>query len=266
MNNNTSLYKKITDFLKKEGIEYFNAMPFSECEVINERKLRDFKPESCIAFLIPYYTGEYPERNISLYSVSRDYHLFAKELEERLLDFLKDEPYFFRLFADSSPINEREVALKASLGVLGENGLIINDKYKSYVFIGEILTDAVFNREEYCTPSPTKVCISCGRCKKSCAFLRHETDFCLSALNQKKVLDGNELETVLSQKIRWGCDTCQDVCPMNKNPAITPIPFFHKDIIPILTKDIINSMTDEKFSERAYSWRGKNTILRNLEK
>ena len=92
--NNMTVYEKISDFLKKEGIEYFNALPFSECEVINERKLRDFKPESCIAFLIPYYTGEYPERNISLYSVSRDYHLFAKELEERLLDFLKDPKFF----------------------------------------------------------------------------------------------------------------------------------------------------------------------------
>jgi epoxyqueuosine reductase QueG len=70
---------------------------------------------------------------------------------------------------------------------------------------------------------------------------------------------------VLSRKIRWGCDTCQDVCPMNKNPAITPISFFHKDIISVLTSEVINSMTDEEFSQRAYSWRGKNTILRNLE-
>ena len=259
-----SLYEKISTFLKSENIEFFKALPFSECEVVNERKLKGLDAKSCIVFLIPYYTGEYPDRNISLYSVSRDYHLFAKELEEPLLYHVQAEPYFFRPFADATPVNEKRLALKANLGVLGENGLIINEVYKSYVFIGEIITDAVFDEVEYHTPSEQKGCISCGKCKNICPFLRKESDVCFSALNQKKVLDEDELKVVLSRKIRWGCDDCQDVCPMNQSPKVTPISFFHKDIISVLTSEVINSMTDEEFSQRAYSWRGKNTILRNL--
>lgn len=262
--NNLTVYKKICSFLEREGIEYINALPFSECEVINKRQLSDFTPESCVVFLIPYYTGDYPERNISLYSVSRDYHLFANELQDKLLVYMKDYPFTFKLFADSSPINERSLALKAGLGVLGENGLIINEKYKSYVFIGEIFTDAVFEGCEYCIPTKPKSCISCGKCKESCCFLRGESHTCLSALTQKKKLTEDELKTVLSLKIRWGCDLCQQICPMSKNPAVTPISFFHSDNLPVVTAEILNSMTDDKFRQRAYSWRGKSTILRNL--
>ena len=130
--SNNSLYKKIGTFLKNENIEYFNTLKFCQCEVINPRRLGNLQPQSCVVFLIPYFTDFFPERNVSLYSVSCDYHLYAKELEERLVTYMENEPYSFRLFADSSPINEKSAALKAGLGVAGENGLVINEKYKRF--------------------------------------------------------------------------------------------------------------------------------------
>lgn len=264
MSVNLSVYGKIREFLTCEGIEYMEALDFSECEIINPRKLHDFSPKSAVVFLIPYYTGQHPERNVSLYSVSRDYHMFASTLSSRLSQLFDGDKHTFRLFCDSSPINERSLALKAGLGVMGENRLIINEKYGSYVFIACILTDAVFLEDEYTHQGKVKKCISCGRCKKECAFLRGERDTCLSDLNQRKKVTEDELRLIQSQKIRWGCDTCQDICPMNSKAQITPIEFFHNSIIENITPELINSLSDEEFSQRAYSWRGKDTIIRNI--
>ena len=62
----------------------------------------------------------------------------------------------------------------------------------------------------------------------------------------------------------WGCDLCQTVCPYNKAPRVTPIAFFKEALIPHLTLDILESMNDGAFSERAFAWRGRKTVERNL--
>jgi len=264
MSENT-LYKKIYAFLNRQGIEYVSALPFSLCDVINEKKLYGFEPKSAVVFLIPYLTGLYPNRNVSLYSVSRDYHLFARLLSEDLAEEMSQAGFTFKLFCDSSPVNERSLALKAGLGVMGENRLLINEKYGSYVFIACILTDAVFEEDEYTAVSQEKHCIGCQSCKRACGFLKGERDVCISELNQRKNVSEDELKLILSQKIRWGCDTCQTVCPMNKNAAETPIEFFYRDVIDVLTQEALRQMPKDCFESRAYSWRGKNVILRNLQ-
>ena len=253
-------YAEIKKFLQSEGIEYFSAIKTYNLLVVNERIMpRDAK--SCVMFLIPYYTGKHEGRNVSLYAVSPDYHLYIKELAAR---FEGDKEHFYSFFADTSPINERDAALKSGLGFLGENRLVINEKYGSFVFIGTILTDAEFDEDEYTLADEKKTCMGCGLCKKNCAYLRKECDCCLSELNQRKNVTDKELELIHSKKIRWGCDACQEVCPHNKDVKITPIEFFHKDLLEKVDAKMIENMPKDEFSRRAYSWRGKKTILRNL--
>lgn len=253
-------YIKITEFLKNEGIEFFSAIKSDKVSVINERIMPE-NAKSCVMFLIPYYTGKHENRNVSLYAVSLDYHLYIKSLSAR---FEGDTTHYFKFFADTSPINERKAAIDAGLGFLGQNGLVINEKYGSYIFIGTLLTDAVFDEDEYVTNTETKTCIKCGLCRKNCAYLRKECDFCLSELNQRKNVTDEELEIIRSQKLVWGCDVCQEVCPHNKDAEITPIEFFHKDLLPKIDADMIENMSKDGFLKRAYAWRGKKTILRNL--
>lgn len=245
------------------GIEYSAAIPFSACKIINERKAGFLKsklePRSAIVFLAPYYTGD-GKRNISKYAVSEDYHLFMRSLFEKLCPELC-EKYGgeFIGMADSSPADEVSAAVYAGLGVRGDNGMIINEKYGSYVFIGAVYTDVEFEYQ----PDLTSYCIHCGRCKAACPAKSGRE--CLSAVTQKKGdLSEGEIEYIKEYGSVWGCDICADVCPYSQKAATTPIPFFYENRTPYLTKELLDNMSDEEFSRRAYSWRGKTVVERNL--
>lgn len=254
--------KLFEDFFDNEKLYVRGEVSAEELKIIQPHLMPD-NIKSAIVWLIPYYTGEHRNRNVSLYAVSRDYHLYAKGLKERLCSKAKelfpDEEFY--VFCDSSPVNEVALAVTAGLGVLGENRLLINEKYGSFVFIGCMLTtlDA-----ESPVNMPKIDCLGCGNCIKNCSFLAGNREYCMSELNQRKHLTDAELESVLSEKIRWGCDVCQEVCPMNKNAEVTPIEFFYEDIIENVSAEMLRGMPKEAFRRRAYSWRGKNTVLRNF--
>ncbi len=264
------------DFLKNElakfEIELVCTIPLSECNVIRPYKLKNAGlDESCelsvIIFAIPYYTKQ-KGRNISAYAIPRDYHHFARLLFDGLIPKLcaKYPQYKFAGFADNSPIGEVHAAAMSGLGILGDNMMLITEKYSSYIFLGEIITDHPLPRKDH---YEIKGCRHCGLCRASCPM--GEIGECLSALTQKKgELSKDEKKHLVSHGSAWGCDICSEVCPYTeaalKNGTIySPIEFFNRQNTPMLTSELINSMSDEQFSQRAYSWRGREIILRNLK-
>ena len=146
--------------------------------------------------------------------------------------------------------------------------LLINEKYGTYVFIADIVTDVPPEALGAIKPQPLSTCSHCGACRRACptGILRGECDKCLSAITQRKgELDENELELMRKFDTVWGCDVCQTVCPHNRHPEITPIEFFHKDRIEYLTSDILTALTKDELKSRAFGWRGRKTIERNLK-
>lgn len=254
-------FERIKDFLLSQNIDTFSGVKADKLSVIDQKRMPE-NVKSAVMFLIPYYTGKHEDRNLSLYAVSLDYHLYIKEVNAK---FEGDGVHSFSFFADTSPINERDAALKAGLGVKGQNGLVINEKYGSYVFIGTLLTDAVFDEEEYTADVETKFCSGCGLCKRNCAFLRGESDICMSELTQKKIVTDEELEMIKNHTLVWGCDSCQQGCPHNKDVCETPIEFFRRELLWKIDAETVENMSKDEFSKRAYAWRGKKTILRNLQ-
>ena len=258
------------DTLCKEiGLEAYGALAMQDVEIINERLLsrENFAARSILVFLVPYYATE--TVNLSRYSAARDYHIAIREITDRLIGGIKR--HFpnanAKGYGDHSPIAERAAALRAGLGILGDNGLIIHEKFGSYVFIGDVITDLA--PEELCAKPPVEIkyCEHCGKCKKACptGVLRGEGEDCLSAITQKKgSLTDSEVALMKKYNTVWGCDICQSVCPHNAHPHVTPINFFKEDLIPHLTLEILENMGDEVFSERAFAWRGRKTVERNL--
>ena len=254
----------IRKLLNEEKIEYAGIIPFKECKVINQplldRSWQGKEPRSVIMISVPYFSGEYPERNVSLYAIARDYHLYFKELYERMIPKLSEEfpVFYFRGFSDNSPIGEIGAAAKAGLGIIGDKFQLINEKYGAYTFIGEILTDKDFDCYDL---QEIKLCDHCGACSRACPV----KDGCLSGMTQKKgEIDSDTAYLIRKTGIVWGCDICRTACPMNKKAAITPISFFLKNLMPQISVSDIRTMSKKEFGERAYSWRGRKTILRNL--
>ena len=260
----------LDEFFEKEGIECYSVLAYSDCRESAPRIMQrePFTPKSVIIFLVPYFAGV--PKNISRYAASRDYHLYIKDVTERLAKEIKAHfpTAMAKGYGDHSPIDERSAALVAGLGILGDNGLLINEKYGSYVFIADLVTD--IDPSQLCAKPPREVrfCEHCGTCKRACptGILRGEGDDCLSAITQKKgELSDSEAELMREYNTAWGCDICQSICPHNRTPLKTPIKFFLTDRVEELDEKTLSAMTDEQFSSRAFAWRGRKTVERNIE-
>lgn len=222
------------------------------------------KAESVIVVCFPYLLDKenYRNSNISKYAVVTDYHCVAlarlNKACSKLREAFPDEE--FSAFADNSPIPEVRAACLAGLGVRGMNSLLITEKYGSYVFIGEIVTSL----ELVADNAGILSCNECGKCIAVCPAKALDgngviTGKCLSAITQKKgVLTEAEENLMRECGCVWGCDICQDICPMNKNAATTEMEEFLRSPVPVLT-------AQSDIDGRAYEWRGRKTIERNLD-
>jgi epoxyqueuosine reductase QueG len=252
--------ENIKEIFDLESIEYFCFRPISEADIINSRLLPEGM-KTAIVFLIPYRTDKAPSEYLAHFATVKDYHGFAKELFERIipkLNLIYPDNRFFG-FADHSPINERKLALKGNLGDIGDNGLLINEKYGSFVFIGEILTDAFFEPFAY---TEKKLCTHCNRCISACPK-SIANGKCISEILQQKRKSEADFDILRKTRTIWGCDICQNVCPVNESAELSPVGYFYKDKI-MHPLDIIK-MNNETFSKYPFSYRGRKTIEENIE-
>ncbi len=249
----------------ENGIEYWAALPLSELKITKKYLIDrlDFVPACAIIFLVPYYVGD--AENLSEYAAARDYHGFISEVGGRICDTLKENlGASGAFFGDHSPIDERDAAARSALGIIGDNGLLINEKYGTYVFIGEVLTDAPPESITCIEAVTTEFCEHCGECMRACPI--SEIGECLSAITQKKgELTDKERQYIKKYGSAWGCDICQSACPHNRSPKPTPIRYFWEKRTPRLTSELVDGMDGGEFSERAYAWRGRDVLMRNLE-
>ena len=266
------MQKTVADLLASHGITLMAPLSLTECHIIKPYLLEraGITNGTAFVFAVPYYTTncDDPANNISAYAVSRDYHLFFKSLFDEIIPALHAAfpGNRFAGFTDHSPIAEADAACKAGIGFYGCNHLLLTHAHSSFVFLGEIITDAVLD-----APScPAQQCDLCGACKKLCPVELQSAN-CYSALTQKKgELCKEERDILLAHKMAWGCDICQNVCPVTARAKragtlYTTIPFFTDSALPHLSAELVRNMSDEEFATRAYSWRGRAVILRNLE-
>ncbi len=264
------MYKFISQLLTSEGITCFAPILLRHCTVKKKYLLEkaEISGGTAIIMAVPYFTPYCIGSSVSAYTVSRDYHLFFSELFAKILPILREQfpDTRFAGFTDHSPIAEIEAAAAAGLGVIGKNNLLITEKYSSFVFLGELICDAELTGAE---PKGIRTCENCGLCTERCPMKNGRE--CLSYVSQKKgELSPDEEAYIKEYGAVFGCDICQLACPHTKKAIadgtiFTKIPFFKADALPSPTADDIKNMSDEEFSSRAYSWRGRECILRNLE-
>ena len=261
--------KTIQELLIDLGAAEVGVIAYEHCDVINhnlENRL-SFHPNSVIIGTVPYYTAfcDIPH-TVSAYALAYDYHKLLFNICNNAIEKLSQlyPQAHFAGFADHSPINEKLAAAKAGLGIIGDHSLLITKKHSSFVFLFEIITDLVFDVK----PHKIEYCEHCGACKNACPANINDKKTCLSAITQKKgELTQSEIDLIKNSGYVWGCDICQMICPHTKEAIAsktiyTNLSWFNSGIISVPDTNTI--FDEEDFNNRAYSWRGRQTILRNI--
>lgn len=240
---------------------------------INPRLIMD-DAKSIIVCAFPYYIGKLEDSNLSKYCYGKDYHIVVKDVLQEVCEEIKKDisDFKYKVFADNGPLVDRYLAYLSGIGYYGINNNIITDKYGSYVFIGYIVNNFEFEIDK----PLDKTCCKCNKCVKYCPGNALEGNYkmdpkkCLSYLTQKKEeLSKDEKEKIKNNKMVFGCDICQDVCPHNKNIEKTSIEDFKISLLGKLDEEEIEEISNKEFKRRygnrAFSWRGRKIIKRNMD-
>jgi epoxyqueuosine reductase len=167
---------------------------------------------------------------VSIYARGRDYHKVMRQRLQRLADRLADAvgPFGHRVFTDSAPVLEVELASKSGIGWRGKHTLALNREGGSMFFLGEIYVDLPLPL----TDALESHCGSCSACIDVCptqaivAPYRLDARRCISYLTIEH--DGAiplELRAAMGNRI-YGCDDCQLACPWNKYARRSTLPDF----------------------------------------
>jgi epoxyqueuosine reductase len=163
---------------------------------------------------------------IARYALGRDYHKVLRGRLQRLADTIAREigRFGYRVFTDSAPVMEVELARKAGLGWRGKHTLLIARDAGSFFFLGELYTDLPL-------PVDAPVQERCGTCRKCIdvcptraivAPYQLDARRCISYLTIE--LKGSipvELRPLIGNRV-YGCDDCQLVCPWNRYARVGP--------------------------------------------
>ncbi len=157
---------------------------------------------------------------VSIYARGRDYHKVLRQRLQKLALQLQQAvgPLGHRVFTDSAPVLEVELASRSGIGWRGKHTLTLHREAGSMFFLGEIYVDIALP-----TTAPVAAhCGSCEACITACptgaivAPYRLDARRCISYLTIE--LEGPippELRPLVGHRI-YGCDDCQLACPWNK--------------------------------------------------
>jgi epoxyqueuosine reductase len=167
---------------------------------------------------------------VSVYARGRDYHKVLRARLQKLSERIAQEigPLGYRVFTDSAPVLEAELAQRSGQGWRGKHTLLLNREAGSTFFLGEIYVDMALPLTE----PVSEHCGSCTSCITVCptqaivAPHRLDARRCISYLTIEHAGPiPLELRPLIGNRI-YGCDDCQLVCPWNKFAQRSALPDF----------------------------------------
>jgi len=265
-----------------------------------------FKPDMLLEnaksaiVVLASYNHEKPDLKsrykISRYALGVDYHFILKQKLNTLLEYVKtiDPEINGRAFTDSAPVPERYLAVKSGLGFIGKNGMLINEKIGSMMFIGVLYLDKTINSADVIgsvnsTKGKGKLqyesrelgtsdfshCADCDLCMRACPN---------GAIIEPGIVDSNKCISYKTIEYKgefadndrlagyiFGCDICQQVCPYNKDVSITGMAeLAPRKKVTELTDDDWHQMGSSQFkrlfSDTVLFRTGLKRLRRNIEK
>ncbi|MHC4558544.1 MAG: tRNA epoxyqueuosine(34) reductase QueG [Planctomycetota bacterium] len=214
-----------------------------------------------------------PTGRVANYAQYEDYHPFIKKRLRRLIDFMgstTNRRHKFRICVDSAPLAERALAVRAGLGFIGKNHMLINTKLGCQIFLGEVITNLKLEPDE-----PTAVnCSNCNECIDACPTGALRTDGQFDAnkcINYLTIEYKGQIPPVLTKKIDtrlFGCDECILACPYQKDaPACKNKQFkFYNERVALNLQEILSLSADSfeaQFADSPIKRLGLEGLKRN---
>ncbi|MFE8601959.1 tRNA epoxyqueuosine(34) reductase QueG [Archangium violaceum] len=211
-----------------------------------------------IAFATNYYRDEprAEDSPIARYARSRDYHSTLRDKLKAYRKLFSAAYPGVRHYGsvDSGPLMEKVWAARAGLGYVGKNGCFITEPFGSWVLLSALILDAEV--DVYAGGPASDRCGHCRKCIMSCptgALLgqgRVDARACLSY----QTIENRDAEVPESfrmemDNIVFGCDICQDVCPLNRGPVFTPNERFSPRAVAELGVMELAALTPEQYEQ-----------------
>ena len=217
-------------------------------------------------------TGASGKGRVARYAWGDDYHKVLKSKLKKFstnLETISGEKVRSRIFVDDGPMNDRAAARRSGVGWFGKNTNILTSSHGSWMFLSQIITDLYLRRD---TPLK-KTCGNCVACIDDCPTGAIVAPY---VIDNKKCISylTIELRGAIPRKLRplvgdwiFGCDICQDVCPVNRKALKSNEDSF-KQRPGFSTPDLVEilEMDQAKFSEKYKDSPIKRTKLLGLKR
>jgi epoxyqueuosine reductase len=170
------------------------------------------------------------EAVVSVYARGRDYHKVLRGRLQKLAERIGEAvgPLGHRVFTDSAPVLEAELASRSGQGWRGKHTLVLNREGGSMFFLGEIYLDLALPPSEPVS-NHCGVCTACITICPTQAILapgRLDARRCISYLTIEHAgAIPEDLRPLIGNRI-YGCDDCQLICPWNKYAQRSVLPDF----------------------------------------
>jgi epoxyqueuosine reductase len=212
---------------------------------------------------------------ISTYAWGPEYHDLMLPMLSELAAFIHtntDQVIETRVYVDTGPILERAYAAQAGLGFIGKNTSLIHPRMGSWLFLGEIITDADLPPTSQAPPDAR--CGTCRRCLDACptgalvAPYVLDARRCISYLTiESKGAIPQEFRSLIGNHI-YGCDVCQQVCPWQrfaKPKQNAPASIDHIHTAPFLKEllEIDEAEFQKRYANTPIQRIGRTRLLRN---
>lgn len=195
---------------------------------------------------------------VARYARVKDYHramkrrmkAFVRGLEERL-----EAPVDAKWYVDDGPMLDRAAAARSGIGWFGKSTNILTPSHGSWILLGQVVTDLELEPD----PPLKKTCGSCVRCIDDCptgaivAPYVVDNARCISyqTIENRGVIP-LEMRPLIGDWI-FGCDICQDVCPVNRQASTSLQPLQKAEAVsPSGQLDLAGllTLTEEGFRDR----------------
>jgi epoxyqueuosine reductase len=189
---------------------------------------------------------------VSRYARGRDYHATLQDRLRALRRLLDAKWPGVRMYAtvDTGPVMEKVWAVRAGIGYVGRNGCLITPRFGSWVFLATAVLDAEVDR--YADSVVADACGACSLCVSACpteAILPNRAVDARQCLSYQTIENAGRVPEPLRPSLEnlvFGCDICQQVCPLNAAPVPTGGRFAPRPVAALSARELA-ALTREQY-------------------